>query len=90
MTDRYMRNASAVRGGQFGEPFPALPAIRHSIVIDDSGLTELAKNKHFRRGGRDSNALSASFATVRRRSVFRLIVRVPSPFCPLAVSTAVR
>jgi integrase len=55
MTDRYMRNASAVRGGQFGEPFPALPAIRHSIVIDDSGLTELAKNKHFERGGRDSN-----------------------------------
>ena len=25
MTDKYMRNAQAVRGGNFGDPFPALP-----------------------------------------------------------------
>jgi len=31
MTDRYMREATAVRGGGFGEPFPTLPACLFSI-----------------------------------------------------------
>jgi integrase len=67
MTDRYMRNASAVRGGQFGEPFPALPLIRHRSVIDDSALTIEPKKSIF--GGADGSitvAPSACAGTSRR------------------------
>jgi integrase len=93
MTDRYVRAAASVRGGHFGAPFPALPALvsnRHSIVSDGIDARKLPESNEFLRGGRDSNAFPVSFASARRRSVFRLIVRVPSPFCPLAISTAVR
>ena len=67
MTDRYMRNASAVRGGQFGEPFPALPLIRHRSVIDDSALTIEPKTSTF--SGADGSitvAPSACAGTSRR------------------------
>ena len=37
MTDRYMREATAVRGGGFGEPFPTLPEFRQRIVNDETG-----------------------------------------------------
>jgi hypothetical protein len=59
MTDRYMRAAASVRGGQFGAPFPALPALpskRHSIVSDGIGSRHLPISDEFLRGGRDSNA----------------------------------
>ena len=58
MTDRYVRAAASVRGGHFGEPFPALPAIganRHRIVSDDFGLPMLPESHGYLRGGRDSN-----------------------------------
>jgi integrase len=55
MTDRYVRAAASVRGGNFGQPFPALPAIRHSIVSDDSALSKLPESEGYLRGGRDSN-----------------------------------
>jgi len=67
MPDRYMRNASAVRGGQFGEPFPALPLIRHRSVIDDSALTIEPKTSTF--SGADGSitvAPSACAGTSRR------------------------
>lgn len=35
MTDRYMRNASMLRGGRFGEPFPPLPA---DLLMGEDGL----------------------------------------------------
>jgi hypothetical protein len=35
MTDKYLRDANAVRGGQFGAPFPPLPPIRHSGVMTE-------------------------------------------------------
>jgi hypothetical protein len=60
MTDRYMRDASAVRGGQFGEPFPALPVIRQRFVSDDIPMRKLSEQHEFLRGGRDSNASSES------------------------------
>jgi len=58
MTDRYVRAAASVRGGHFGAPFPALPALvsnRHSIVSDDSSPRNVAESKALLRGGRDSN-----------------------------------
>jgi integrase len=59
MTDRYVRAAASVRGGQFGEPFPALPPIgsnRHPFVSDVSTFTIQPESRPFERGGRDSNA----------------------------------
>ena len=57
MADRYVRAAASVRGGNFGQPFPALPQIgnRHSIVSDDSSLPNVAIVQGYLRGGRDSN-----------------------------------
>jgi len=57
MTDKYLRNASAVRGGNFGAPFPALPPdlIRHSSVNDETRSSNLPYSNEFLRGGRDSN-----------------------------------
>ena len=48
MTDKYLRNASAVRGGAFGEVFPALPPMnRHRNVSDASGFAIQPKNRLF-------------------------------------------
>jgi integrase len=55
MTDKYLRNATAVRGGAFGEPFPALPEFRHSSDIDETSAPNIPKLQGDLRGGRDSN-----------------------------------
>jgi hypothetical protein len=54
MTDRYMRDATAVRGGQFGEPFPPLPPIRHGGVKASFAVATYAASPAIWRGGRDS------------------------------------
>jgi hypothetical protein len=89
-TERYIREAEVLREG-FGEVFPALPELSGDWAKVWAKPRKMdRKYMKSMRGGRDSNAFPVSFSSVRRRSVFRLIVRVPSPFCPLAVSTAVR
>lgn len=55
MTDRYMRDATAVRGGAFGQVFPALPPIRQASVMTKNVLAKVAESNAFLRGGRDSN-----------------------------------
>ena len=55
MTDVYMRNATPVRGGLFGTPFPELPTIGHRNVSDVSFVAIQAKISSSGRGGRDSN-----------------------------------
>ena len=57
MTDKYMRNATVIRGGAFGEPFPVLPPVgnRHSIGMSESAVPKLPEAQGYLRGGRDSN-----------------------------------
>jgi integrase len=87
-TQLYVRDAEAVREG-FGEVFPPLPdellGIGGGILDTNMAVAKMRgpnwpKTSSNWRGGRDSNAFPVSFASVRRCSVFRLIVRVPSPF----------
>lgn len=66
MTDRYVRDAAIVRGGRFGEVFPALPAIganRHPFVSDDSAIRNLPVSHGYLRGGRDSKTSPATHET---------------------------
>lgn len=55
MTDRYLRNATAVRGGSFGTPFPELPAFRHRSDLSLTVPAKLLNSQELLRGGRDSN-----------------------------------
>jgi integrase len=55
MTDVYMRNATPVRGGLFGTPFPELPPIGHRRDIGHPELTIRPEISSSERGGRDSN-----------------------------------
>jgi integrase len=45
MTDRYLRDASAVRDGTFGEVFPALPFNCHPIAILPVAIADRAKKE---------------------------------------------
>lgn len=56
MTDRYLRPASEVRSGTFGEPFPALPAFRQRSVMTKNALAKYSEANEFLRGGRDSKS----------------------------------
>jgi hypothetical protein len=45
MTDRYMRNATAVRGGAFGEVFPALPDSLLGIAPNRPGAIRVSRSR---------------------------------------------
>jgi integrase len=56
MTDRYLRDATAVRAGSFGRPFPELPqANRHRSDMTKLVASNVAIEQALLRGGRDSN-----------------------------------
>ena len=60
MTDRYMRQAGVLRGGRFGEVFPALPdpsdlVLGGFVTVPTNVGILVAKSAELLRGGRDSN-----------------------------------
>jgi integrase len=67
MTDKYLRNATIVRGGSFGEAFPALPPIgrqfRHESVLTEFEASNYAQSQALLRGGRDSNGIAPDHET---------------------------
>jgi integrase len=60
MTDRYMRDASAMRSGQFGLPFPPLPEFRQRSVMTKNATRNYAESNELLRGGRDSKTSTAN------------------------------
>ncbi len=51
MTDKYLRNAQSVRGGNFGQPFPELPElIRHRRDIVETVAVKAKHSRHLASG----------------------------------------